>query len=288
MSERRETLVWGHYLLAVQGLAMVRALQSRLPSLPERARDVRAIADGLDRDPFSRTLSVTIYDVEPGYTSWAPRYDGPNPAIATEEPIVRRLLEDAPRGVALDAACGTGRLASVLVGLGHQVIGVDTTPAMLELARARVADADLRAGRLEALPVDDCSVDVVTCGLALTHVERLEPVISEFARVLRPGGQAVISDLHPFATATGAAAAFPAGDGDQGRSLHMLPNLVHQVGEYISAFDAAGLSILACVEPPVTEDLLSSFPTFADFPDATRGAFGGAPYLLIWRLSKPG
>ncbi|MFZ0217306.1 MAG: methyltransferase domain-containing protein [Candidatus Dormiibacterota bacterium] len=47
------------------------------------------------------------------------------------------------------------------------------------------------------------AVDVLTCALALTHVASLRPIVGEFARVLRPGGQAVRSDMHPSLSAAG-------------------------------------------------------------------------------------
>ena len=74
-----------------------------------------------------------------------------------------------------------------------RVIGVDTSPEMLERARQRVPEADLRPGRLEALFLDDASVDLAVCALALTHLPELGPAIAELARVVRPGGRATTS-----------------------------------------------------------------------------------------------
>ena len=82
------------------------------------------------------------------------------------------------------------------------MIGVDATDAMLEVARAKVPDADFRRGALEDLPSRTSPVDVVTCALALTHV----PTSAGPARVravLRPGGTAVLSDIHPSNTLLG-------------------------------------------------------------------------------------
>jgi ubiquinone/menaquinone biosynthesis C-methylase UbiE len=118
------------------------------------------------------------------------------------------MIAPTPPGDALDAACGTGRHAATLVEFGHRVVGVDTTEAMLAIARKKVPSADFRSGRLEQLPVEDETTDLITCALALTHVERLEPVMREFARVLRPGGQAILTDIHPVATMTRGIAGF--------------------------------------------------------------------------------
>jgi ubiquinone/menaquinone biosynthesis C-methylase UbiE len=207
-------------------------------------------------------------------------------AIEAEEPVVSALLETLPRGAALDAACGTGRHAATLAALGYCVIGVDATEAMLAIARAKVPGAEFRIGRLEALPVHDASIDVLTCALALTHVHELAPVMREFARVLRPGGAALVSDIHPFQSMMSGVAAFPTEDGKPG--VPYVENITHQVSEYVDAFGAAGLSVVRCIEPPVTEEIAQRLPTYAAYPEATRQAFLGTPYLLVWEVRRPG
>jgi SAM-dependent methyltransferase len=283
VTEHPETLIVGEYFLAIEGFAMIRHCLTTPSAARPRVDEMREILE-VANDLYALRIPLTEHEVEAGYTEWAPRYDGPNPAIAVEQPIVHRMLGDAPPGVALDAACGTGRHAAKLAELGHRVIGVDTTSAMLDVARAKVPDAEFRTGRLDALPIEDASVDLLTCTLALTHVEELGPVIREFARVLRPGGRAVLSDMHPIATMTGSIAGFPGPDITRG--IPYVPNLTHHVGDYITAFLDAGLAITECREPPVTEDVLQSFPSFAVLPDATRQAFLDTPYLLIWRLER--
>jgi ubiquinone/menaquinone biosynthesis C-methylase UbiE len=273
-----ETLRLGEYLLAIQGLAMIRNCATRPSEARPRIEEIRRILDEL---PASMELPLTEYTVAEGYARWAERYDGPNPAIAREEPIVHAILAELPPGRALDAACGTGRHAARLLELGHQVVGVDATPAMLALARKKVPAADFRRGRLDDLPVQDASVDLVTCALALTHVPDLAPVLREFARVLRPGGQVVLSDIHPVATMTGAVAAFPGGD----RTLSYVTSEIHQISDYLTAFRAAGLTVLNCLEPPVDEAVVAATPYYNVYPDAARQAFLGMPYLIIWQLT---
>jgi ArsR family transcriptional regulator len=70
---------------------------------------------------------------------------------------------------------------------------------MLEAARRSLpaAPVEWRAGELEALPLADGEVDAVFTNLALAHVHELAPVARECARVLRPGGAAVVTDLRP-------------------------------------------------------------------------------------------
>ncbi|HEV2781003.1 MAG TPA: methyltransferase domain-containing protein [Actinophytocola sp.] len=276
-----ETLKLGEYLLAVQGLAMIRAGVTRPSAGRPRIEEMRRILDEL---PDSMEIRMIEYEVPEGYTRWAEHYDGPNPAIAREQPIVHGILADLPPGRALDAACGTGRHAARLVELGHQVVGVDATPAMLALARKKVPSADFRLGRLESLPVQDATVDLVVCALALTHVPDLRPVLAEFARVLRPGGRVVLSDIHPLANMTGAIAAFPGKDLRKG--LPYVRSEQHQISDYFTAFRAAGLTVLDCREPVIDEKVVTGTPSYALYPDAARQAFLGLPYLLVWQLER--
>ena len=101
---------------------------------------------------------------------------------------------DRPDLAVLDVAPIDGRAR------GREVIGVDSSEEMLARARAKLPQADLRAGDLAALPVAGGSCAGAVCALALSHLEELAPSVAELARVLRPGGRLVISNPHPFAT----------------------------------------------------------------------------------------
>jgi SAM-dependent methyltransferase len=99
----------------------------------------------------------------------------------------------------LDAACGPGLYAQELVGRGAQVTAFDASQVMVDLARARVGDRVQvdRAVLGEALPYPDAAFDVVVCALAIGHVDDRAAAFAEFCRVLRPGGAAVVSNIHP-------------------------------------------------------------------------------------------
>ena len=97
-----------------------------------------------------------------------------------------------------DLGCGTGALTLAVAASVHRVIGVDQSAAMLKAARARTAGYDnveLRKGSLEAVPLGDASCDAALLVLALSYVREPGRVLSEMARILRPGGRAVVLDL---------------------------------------------------------------------------------------------
>ena len=285
----RDQFVAGQYFLAVAGMAAMRRILSRPSEGGPRIDEMKQIVAGFDEFPNDILIEVVEHDVDSGYELWAPIYDGPNPAIAAEEPVVHEMLAAVPRGHALDAACGTGRHAGHLASLGFETVGVDATSAMLDVARSAHPTVEFREGRLEALPVDDGSVDVVTAALAVCHAPDLGPVFDEFARVLRPGGTLVLSDPHPSTVLLGGVAGFrdPNADPTQGFTMPFVPNLHHPLHTYVNAAIAAGLEIVECREPTITEEGLEANPAFAVLPDAVRQAFGGLPFVVVWRMRKP-
>src|SRR5712692_6654041 len=97
-----------------------------------------------------------------------------------------------------DLGCGTGQVSAALAPFVAHVIAVDASPAMLEAAERRLScfdNVDLRRGEIEALPIDDEQVDVATLMLVLHHVPEPEKALLEMARVLKPGGRAIIVDM---------------------------------------------------------------------------------------------
>ena len=87
----------------------------------------------------------------------------------------------------LDVGCGAGFALRLAADAGATVSGLDAASALLDIARARTPQADLRVGDMNALPWQDASFDVVTSFNAIWA--DCEPAAAEAARVLRPGGR---------------------------------------------------------------------------------------------------
>ncbi|WP_344679233.1 class I SAM-dependent methyltransferase [Saccharopolyspora taberi] len=279
------------YLIGLEGIALLRAFNGEYDREFAEARiaEVRRLLD----DESLTGVQVERVRADEAYRVWAPSYDEPrNGLFDFEEPVVREILDGQAKGVALDAACGTGRYAEYLVEQGHEVVGVDGSPEMLERARIRVPSADFRAGDLNRLPVDDDAVDIVVCSLALTHVPDLGPVMAEFARVLRPGGHLVISDSHCESVSLAAVPTVIGPDGTRGR----LPGYRHLAGDYLRAALPLGFQVLRCEEPRLPE--VPQQPASDDpgpwelwpwtlnrlVPEAARAVNTGRPVTIIWHF----
>lgn len=245
------------------------------------------ILDELDRlsaFPRGDWQDVPLLGTDEGYAAWSATYDeAANPALHLEGPFTAELLAGLQPGRALDAACGTGRQAAALAELGHQVVGIDASRAMLERAQARVPAAEFRIGDLAALPLEDGSVDLAVCSLALTHLDDPAPALAELARVVRPGGRIVLSDMHPCWVALGAQAAFR--DGDERRGY--IRNHVHWTGRYLEVFRTLGLSVLGCHELPYGSEQVDLWVDRLEIDrEVVIDAVVGMPAVLVWDLVR--
>ncbi|WP_369148903.1 class I SAM-dependent methyltransferase [Streptomyces sp. R44] len=273
-------------VLGIEGLALLRnAVDGDETFLRDRVEDIRrfVLAEPGEEKLPDGGATVNELDAAEGYAAWSAVYDSlPSSYIEVEEPVVGKILDGLAPGVALDAACGTGRQTRTLTGRGHRVIGVDQSPHMLEKARAHSPAADLRVGHLERLPLDDDSVDLAICSLAMTHLPDVTPAVAELARVVRPGGRIVVTDLHPFVISLQGQCLFVHGS----EELAFVRNHVHLLSHYLDAFGAAGLRVRACHEPLFNGRLAPGGYEEA-IGDAARAAWEGLPIVVVWDVEVP-
>lgn len=118
-----------------------------------------------------------------------------------DRPNTLQLLPNVSGKIILDAACGPGKYAEILIEKGATVIGFDISPKMVELAKKRNKEKgtffvhDL-SSPISMIETNSC--DIVLCALALHYIKDWTFTIREFHRVLKDKGIFVLSIEHPF------------------------------------------------------------------------------------------
>ena len=266
------------YLLGLEGIALLRAWAGDFDQdfVDARLVEVRALMED-PRLAFHPGMEVWRGDVVTGYRQWADSYDEPNGLFDIEEPVMHEILDSLPAGDAIDAACGTGRYTEYLIERGHIVVGVDTSAEMLSAARTRTPDGEFRAGTLDQLRVDDRSADLVVCALALAHVPTLHVVMAEFARVLRPGGHLVLSDVHHELVFRGSVVKALTANGEPG----LVTTYRHTTGDFLRAALPAGFLVRRCEEPRGVRANDEPAPRRRTIADAAIGTWDDWPWSLL-------
>lgn len=147
-------------------------------------------------------------DSRVGYDTWERLAEAYTEKVETkahnalyERPATLSLLPGIKGKRVLDAGCGPGVYAKILLQRGAEVVAFDRSPKMVELAEKRIGEAALVVQADFEEPLDfagDEEFDVVLSSLALDYVEDWHQVFNEFFRALKPGGSLVFSIGHPF------------------------------------------------------------------------------------------
>lgn len=179
--------------------------------------------------------------------------------------------------------------------------GIDSSPEMLARAREKVPQGEFYEADLYDVPLDDDSVDLVVCAIALAHVPDLERTLTEFVRVLRPNGHLVISDSRGLIGDIG----LPLVRIVEGECRYM-PVYARLASDYLAAALPLGLKVRRCEEPRRPSPLVGDDGT--DLYDgvrpreripgnppniwslhrrataATNAAWRGNPAAIIWHF----
>ncbi len=212
-----------------------------------------------------------------GYDRWAEIYDQEsNPLIGLEEPVVKEAVGDVAGLSVLDLGCGTGRHTLWMAEAGASVTAIDFSEGMMEKARAKAGAERVRFlvhDLHERLPFADGSFDRVVSGLVLEHLHDMASFFSEAHRVLKPGGRAVVSGMHPAMFLRDVRARFR----DPATGEKVEPGSVeHTLGHAVMAAVRAGFTLAGIDERAADAELASRYPR--------AGKYLGWPMLVVLRL----
>lgn len=206
-------------------------------------------------------MSDAVSSVRAGYDRWASVYDhDANPLPALEEPVVRRAIGDTSGLRALDLGCGTGRHALWLAAHGSKVTATDFSEGMLDEARRKPGADQIKFVQHDLnarLPFADGEFDLVVSGLVLEHLRELDGFFGEVRRVLRSGGRAVVSAMHPAMFLRGSQARFT--DPSTGE-LVQPGSVAHSFSEFVMSARRAGFELANVEEISPDSEFAARYP----------------------------
>ena len=185
---------------------------------------------------------LTAMKVRAGYNNWATTYDTDrNRTRDLDEIITRKILGGLRLKSILEIGCGTGKNTLLFAKIGEQVQALDFSESMIAQARGKASAPNVSfevADITQRWPVDDASIDLISCNLVLEHIADLSHVFAQAARVLANEGRFFISELHPFRQYQGTVATFTRED-----ALVKIAAFVHHISDFLDAAVANGLAL---------------------------------------------
>ena len=190
---------------------------------------------------------------EKAYDLWANSYDDqPNNLMLHLDNEVFHSALSAVKGTneaIVDIGCGTGRHWDELLSRSPQrLIGFDSSPGMLEILRQKFPSAEAHLIEGTKLDLPDESVDLLVSTLTIAHIQNIEEALTEWTRVLKPGGHMIITDYHPRALAKGGLRTFKS----EGKVIS-IKNYIHPVEKLI--FASSRLKKIELIERKIDEDV---------------------------------
>ena len=147
---------------------------------------------------------------EKAYDLWAANYDGQpdNLMLALDEEVFSTLLNEIEikDKILVDVGCGTGRhWKKIIDRQPKKITGFDVSEKMLAMLRQKFPQSETRHlinHKLNGLVDNSC--DIIISTLTIAHIKNIEEALKEWMRLLKPGGDIIITDYHPTALANGA------------------------------------------------------------------------------------
>jgi ubiquinone/menaquinone biosynthesis C-methylase UbiE len=222
---------------------------------------------------------ATAYDI------WAGQYDNQpdNLMLALDERLCSLLLDTTPISgrVIADVGCGTGRHWSKLYEKKPaRLLGFDVSQGMLDILQEKYPQADTRLLRDTTLPgLGTASCDLVISTLTIAHIPDPEAALTEWNRVLKPGGQILLTDYHPEALAKGGQRTFR----NKGKTI-AVRNHIHPISAIKQIAEKLGLVVLQTVEQQIDQSMRPWYEKQNAIPLFER--YLGVPIIYGIQLKK--
>lgn len=150
---------------------------------------------------FKKKQPPTLSPLE-GYNAWAKTYfSESNPVKDHSNKWVEQLLPDLNSKTMLDAGCGAGYFCLYAEKQkAFKIVGVDFSSEMIAQAKKNCPSAEFHCTDLISFVYTHESFDIIICALVLGHIQSISPVLKNFAHLLKPGGELILTDFHPYQT----------------------------------------------------------------------------------------
>ncbi len=188
---RREGL-WAFYRGSDEGPG--RNFLDGVASLFEDDTDLKRDRNRAEKVIRERTAATRQF-----FDDIAPEWDRMTAEVLGDLDLGKEIQKRLPEcNCAADIGCGPGDMLEILAGVSKQVIGVDNSPKMLELAEERFSDdanMSLRIGETTHLPLRDLEADCTVMSLVLHHLARPVDAIYEASRIMKQGGKLLVAEF---------------------------------------------------------------------------------------------
>ena len=236
--------------------------------------------------PLTRLFKKETFTASaPAYDIWAANYDDQpdNLMLVLDEALFTELFStiEIKNHNIVDVGCGTGRhWKKIMDKVPQQITGFDVSENMLAKLQQKFPQAVTHVIINDSLqPLADNSCDLLISTLTIAHIENAVAALQEWNRVLKPGGNIIITDYHPAALEKGAKRTFKHGD-----TVVAIKNYVHTIENITAAAKQLKLSLVRLIEKNIDD----SMRPYYEKQDALAvyEAWKGTPVIYGLMLTK--
>lgn len=181
-------------------------------------------------------------DTKKAYDTWSKQYDtNDNKTRDLEAIALRQTLENIDFDNCFEVGCGTGKNTEWLITKAKKITAVDFSEEMLLKAKKKIKSGNvtfLQADITQNWNFINDKFDIIIFSLVLEHIENLEHIFKEAAKVANPGGFIYIGELHPFKQYLGTKARFDTEEG-----IEVLTCFNHNISDFFQAAKKYGFEI---------------------------------------------